>query len=238
MKNTSEEKCQTPGRPYLLGTKPDGKTAILIQPNCGLWSCPYCARLRQHEWFLHALKGVTALMEKGYVVDMITLTSRGGRGRTRERSLQAFVTGWPKLAKRVKYAQKTLTYMAVPEQHKNGVVHWHVLANNTLARRWWKDSAYCCGLGYQVELSRINDAGIGAHYAAKYVGKAAGTTRWPKGFRRVRASQDWPKVEMPKVETADWQVFSDYGKAMFEVYMLRDSGVEVEIKCDPPWVVD
>jgi len=232
MQNGDFERCETPNRPYLLGTKPDGKTAVLIKPNCGLWTCPYCAQQRKSEWFLTAYKGVTVLQEKGLDVAMISLTSRGGKGRTRARALESFLVGFPKLRKKAVYRMGTFSYIAIPEQHKNGIMHLHVLCNNLETPHWWHDAAYKSGLGYQADVRQVDEPGKGAFYVAKYIDKHLAFGLWPKGFRRVRTSQDWPRVDLEPESDADWEVFQDWGKAMWRVHMLRDYGITVEVRCE------
>lgn len=52
-----------------------------------------------------------------------------------------------------------------------------------------------CGLGCQYDLSRLESVEAGSRYAAKYLFKAGiFETVWPKGWKRVRYSQSWPKL--------------------------------------------
>lgn len=226
--------CETPGRPYLLGLKPDGKSAILVQPDCGLWSCDHCAEKKKSEWFLHAMRGAAEIQSRGQQAAMITLTSRGGRGRTRERAQAAFEAGFPKLRKRVKYYQDTWSYLAVPEQHKNGIMHMHILANNELPRRWWKDTAYSCGLGFMADVSIVTQASDAAWEVSKYIGKQLKVTYWPPGFRRVRTSRDWPKAQLPIDTSWTWQTFFDWQQAYLEATIAEHYGAQLDIRCKPP----
>ncbi|MES2213172.1 MAG: hypothetical protein V4490_08575 [Pseudomonadota bacterium] len=51
------------------------------------------------------------------------------------------------------------------------------------------------GLGYQYDISRLSSVEAGSRYAAKYLFKEAiFNTVWPKGWRRVRYSNNWPKL--------------------------------------------
>ncbi len=57
-----------------------------------------------------------------------------------------------------------------------------------------------CGLGRQYDISRIESAEACSRYVAKYLFKASVfETVWPSGWRRVRYSQNWPRL--PEVKT-------------------------------------
>lgn len=224
----SDDQCRTPGRPYILGRKTGENKAIFFRPDCGQWSCPHCAQKRKSGWFLTAYKGTSELINNGHWVYMITVTSRGGKGRTKEKAMDAFKSGWPALRKRATYWQGEFEYILIPEQHKNGIMHVHILANNILTKRWWKDNAFACGLGYMVDTTRVESAGAGAWYVSKYIDKHLAYLQWPKGFRRIRTSAGWPRVKPPEgPDDTDYSVFNDYGLALWDIHLLRDMGVEV-----------
>jgi hypothetical protein len=68
-----------------------------------------------------------------------------------------------------------------------------------------------CGLGRQYDLSRVQNFEAGSRYMAKYLFKEnIFTTKWPKGWRRVRYSQGWPKLPeikgeaFPLIKKPDW----------------------------------
>jgi len=57
-----------------------------------------------------------------------------------------------------------------------------------------------CGLGRQYDISGLGSVEGASRYVAKYLFKASVfDTVWPKGWRRVRYSQNWPKL--PEKET-------------------------------------
>lgn len=229
-----EPVCNGKNRPYIIGRKSGEKRAILFQPDCGQWGCEYCAEKRKNEWFLRAFKGVSDFQSQGLNMAFLTLTSRGGSGRTRDAALIAFKVGWPKLRKRAKYEQGRLSYLLIPEQHKNGVIHAHVLANNELSQRWWKDNAYQSGLGYMVQIAPILDPAGGALYVVKYIGKQLECNTWPAGFRRVRVSQDWPTLQLTDGDPAmEYEVYSRLGDAMWNVHLLQDAGFTVDMLLEP-----
>jgi hypothetical protein len=58
-----------------------------------------------------------------------------------------------------------------------------------------------CGLGRQYDISPVESVEAGSRYMAKYLFKETiFTTKWPKGWRRVRYSQNWPKLPEVKGE--------------------------------------
>lgn len=68
-----------------------------------------------------------------------------------------------------------------------------------------------CGLGRQYDISRVSSVEAGSRYMAKYLFKESiFNTFWPKGWRRVRYSQSWPKLADIKgdafilMQKSDW----------------------------------
>lgn len=229
MNNHTPEYCQAPGRPYIVGRNPETKQAIIFRPPCDSWACPYCAEVKSKSWQLNAFKGVTDFQNQGVRLSFVTLTSRGGKGRTRDRSIDSFRLAFPKLARRVKYQQGDFEYIAIPEQHKNGIVHLHMIATGALSLRWWKDNAFYCGLGYIAHVRDVEHGGAAARYVSKYVGKDFIGVQWPKGYRRVRASQNWPRLEQIGLpEQWDYEVFRDWGALNWEAHYLEDLGYLVK----------
>jgi len=83
-----------------------------------------------------------------------------------------------------------------------------------------------CGLGRQYDLSRLESVEGASRYVAKYLFKETiFSEQWPKGWRRVRYSQNWPKL--PEVK----------GDAMilltaFDWLALAKKAVRIETKND------
>lgn len=226
-----EDSCQTKNRPFVFSSRENGDV-VVFKPNCGLWSCEFCGAQRAHLWFLHAWRGATVYKEAGKPLQFVTITVRGGTWRSQEASIRAFSASWPKLRKRATYEQKSeLDYIAIAEAHKNGVMHLHILATSELKKRWWKDNAFLTGMGYQADVSPVDSAARAAHYVTKYCTKAIGAQLWPKGFRRVRTSQNWPKVAdiEPSEPSEPSEVFGSIAAAQNHVWELIDSGLHIVI---------
>lgn len=163
-------------------------------------------------------------------MSFITLTSRGGENRTRDHALESFKRAWPKLRKRATYANGGFEYLAIPEQHKNGIVHFHLVAVCGLKKRFWKDNAFETGLGYMADVVALSDSGYVPSYVAKYLGKQFCRMVWPENFRRARASKNWPELIEPNAPlNYVWEVFRSPAALQWEIYLLRDSGYTVSV---------
>lgn len=227
------DRCDTPGRPYLVGKSKEKMEAFVFQPDCKLWACPYCAEQNKRLWAVIALNGTNKLLDAGKRMSFITLTTRGGKGRTRESSLEAIAKGFPIVRRKAKYHMGEFEYFMIPEQHKNGIVHAHLIATNTLKKRFWKDASYHAGLGYIADVQDMDNAGMVPWYVSKYMGKEVHKLVWPKGFRRVRVSRGWPKLpEREQDESMEYSVFQNWLAAEWELMMLEDYGYTIDIKCD------
>jgi hypothetical protein len=229
MKATEDLECSGTGRPFIVGSNSETNQALIFKPDCGNWKCPACAEKKAKVWVLDAFRGAGILQAGGRNVDFVTLTTRGGRGRTRERSINSFRKHWPILRKRAAYYGGPLEYLAIPEQHKNGVVHLHLLITNELSKRWWKDNAYLVGLGFMVAVEPVDHAGEAGLYVAKYLGKQYVHICWPRGFRRARASKGWPRLPaVDRPEGWHYEVFRDWGAVNWEAHLLTDLGYIVK----------
>jgi len=190
--------CKTPNRPWMVAQNEDTKMAIFFHPTCKLWSCPYCARVNANRWILRGLVGSQTLLAQGHKPSFVTLTAH--ERLSAAQSFRVFPLAWPKLYRRYKRAVEQgdpKAFIAVPErQPQSGKHHCHLIITGGLSKRWWKDNARECGLGYQ---SDVKDANLGAAgYLAKYLGKTL-DEKWPKGKRRVNTSRSWPKLpDMPE----------------------------------------
>ena len=76
----------------------------------------------------------------------------------------------------------------------------YVARHDTLQTELLERACFECGLGWQYDLSALQSVEGASRYVAKYLFKeTVFTTVWPKGWRRVRYSQNWPKL--PEVKT-------------------------------------
>lgn len=72
---------------------------------------------------------------------------------------------------------------------------WFKAKHDTLQSEICERSCADSGLGYQYDLSRVKSVEAGSRYVSKYLFKESiFQTVWPKGWRRVRYSNSWPKL--------------------------------------------
>lgn len=193
--------------PHLTGINENEHSAILVKATCKMWNCPTCAARAAKFWIAKVINGVNKLGGNWY---FFTITSnRYFRGT---RSIKAIREGWKKLYNRILalYGKdaSSLYYVKVWEQHKNGTFHLHLLANFPITRKWLKDNAHGCGLGYQAHVKSIDNAGQVAGYMAKYTLKNGfieqGGVAIPKGLRRIETSHKWPDFPRLKGSQYEW----------------------------------
>jgi hypothetical protein len=178
------------------------KIAVCFRPRCKTWQCPACAEINRRRWVVRAYKGAEHLMQDGRQFDMLTLTSHPRLSA--EQTVWVFRRAWPKLRKRAQRSAPGMHYFMIPEKHADGRLHIHALTDAGLPTRFWKDNGAQCGLGFMNEEAPARDAARAAFYAAKYLSKQLQGETWPKGFRRVRTSQNWPTL--PKLAPpAGWE---------------------------------
>ena len=222
------ENCQSPNRPYLQAVNHQHNVAVLFQPACKLWGCPVCGPRNKRRWIARAIHGITALRGKNCPVGFLTLTSH--EKLRKDASWRVFPAAWKKLYARWQRAagDQHLAYMAVPERHKDGSLHTHMIVTGSLPERWWKDNARACGMGYMADLQEVVDLGVGG-YVGKYLGKTL-DEKWPKNKRRINVSHSWPKLpEMPGLP--EWEFAKLPSRTALNQHMsaLEKDGYDVTI---------
>lgn len=224
--------CVTKNRPFLIAEHEQNKVAVIYQPRCKRWDCPYCAARNAAFWTARAIHGSKELSSMGYELAFVTVTSRPRL--TPERSIEIFSQAWPRLRDRIKKVNgKKYEYLLVPEKHKSGVLHAHLITTAFFTKRWLKDNAYAAGLGYIADRQRLEKPEQAGGYVSKYLAKSLPGEQWPKGFRRVRTSQGWPELpEAEKLPGWEYDAVMSEGQAMWEYHLLIDLGYRVYMTAD------
>lgn len=194
--------------PVTVGFNLDGKCKPIY---CGQWSCQECAkrlakkwakRVRDHINFQSA-QHLAAVGEPGADYWFITLTL-GSRYKTTIRGFEVLPKLWKRLHQQIKRKHPDWQYVAFVEgQPRRGwMPHFHIISNiplpvkrnkyGRITKHATHDYAYRMGWGFQAEQEQVNSA-RNAMYMAKYATKQSPKT--PRGFRRVRPSQNWRKLD-------------------------------------------
>jgi len=196
------EKCPKTVGMYVVGVNHQEKKAMIFTPNCKQWSCEVCSLKNAKRWIARIINGVNQLGGDWY---MLTLTSHEHMRGT-EKSLKCLRDGFSKLYDRMKRRFGSISYVKVWEMHEDKTLHLHFLINVKMPKKWLKDNARACGLGYQIDVHEIDNAGQVAGYVAKYTLKnAAFLPEMPKGLRRIQASLNFPKLPQINSFSKDWQ---------------------------------
>lgn len=224
--------CQSPLKINIIGVNQVAKQAIIFNPRCKKWDCPFCAGLNTEGWLHRGLRGAMEIAAEGRELRFVTLTSKPYA--TPNMSIYFFKLNWPKLVRRAAYHTKKVNgqswaFLLIPEQHKTGRLHCHMIASTHLKSKWWKDNANSTGFGYMAKSDEIDHPAKVAGYVVKYLAKSVEFQYWPKGFRRVRTSRNWPK-ELPEIRP-DWDFEShNDDEAMIEKYNLTKAGYKITDK--------
>jgi len=178
----------------------DEHRALVTDADCDSWKCPECSERLAVRWGLRAEIGARRLIETGVALDFITLTSHE-KLKTFEACEVAWRDAWHKLHHRLNKRSNVREYLLIPERHKDGRMHAHALWTFGVSRRWLKDNARACGLGYQADVKHVDEAYKAVRYVTKYIGKSLGEGV-PSHFRRVRISSGWAEISQPVSEAS------------------------------------
>jgi len=221
----SKNPCTRPPQNWLLGKDPLTKVAILIQPRCKTWACPTCGAGNARRWIARIINGVNHMDGIWW---MFTLTAHENwRGQTA--SVLNLRQGWHKLMKRARREFGNSTYCKVWEMHADGTFHLHGLVDRNWGERWLKDNARECGIGYQVDIHPVDNAGQVAGYIAKYMLKSGNVQKegyvFPKNLHRIEVSQNWLKLpELAEFERFQWGIYKSVDAAKrYADWLQRDN---------------
>jgi hypothetical protein len=151
-------------------------------------------------------RGAEYFEKIGFPVQFTTLTMHR-KVRDRDASIERWRETWPKLRKRCKRACPEFHYATLPEKHKDGTVHFHLLETSGLAERWYKDNCASIGLGFMVDVQAVRNASRAVSYVTKYLTKSLQVDNWPTGFHRFRFSAQWPDIGSVETPSEQWRVF-------------------------------
>lgn len=160
----------------------------MVAVPCGLWACPTCSKHNARMWAWRAKLQIDTDDRQAF---FWTLTMRGGYKKASD-AYEDIPRMFDSLRKFIRRENGEWTYLAFVEGQpkRGGMPHFHIISMCGAPYRL-KDLAWYYGFGYQAKEIKI-ESPQAASYVAKYASK--GDKSIPKGFRRVRASQDWEKL--------------------------------------------
>lgn len=207
--------------PMDVAFSPKGSARILY---CGKWSCDICAKVNAKEWADRAYYGITHPLYVGHKPRFWTFTLPPSC-TTPKQGYQMLPRLWDTLRKEIQRSQKKFVYLAFVEGQpkRSNMPHFHVLVYAKVPPQYnlrknpdenIKDFAAHCGFGWSAKDIPVNGYSA-AWYVSHYASK--GCPDIPKGFRRVRCCQAWPKV--PKKKSDPFFVRAKNEK--IDAYLLR-----------------
>lgn len=222
----ASQPCITENRPYLVGVTEAEKIAILTRPPCKMWKCKPCAARNARRWLARIINHINLYPDANW--RFFTLTAHE-KWRGREASTKNLRQGWKKLYNRLKRRWGSMFYLKVWESHADGSFHLHGFINIRIKKSFLKKHARSCGMGYQVDIQGVRNAGQAAGYVAKYFLKSEVIGEYPKGLRRIEASQNWTKLPELHAETLlTWFVQQTREGQLNRALSFYQRGFEIE----------
>jgi len=186
----------------------DGNKILIVRTRCNMWTCPYCAGIKQKMWRARIIQHINENKDSNWCWFTLTAHSKA-RGLA---SLANIRKAWDTLVKRMKRLYGAFQYCRVFERHKDGAYHLHCIASfhfgDIKLRRsrkdgtqteysvWLKTNATQLGMGYYTHADDIQGAhgGFIASYVTKYMTKLSDVAKGEIGrVRRIQVSQGWAK---------------------------------------------
>lgn len=155
---------------------------------CDRWGCDACRQVLSYRWATRVRYGMALHGGASY---HWTLTLPG-KIKTSAFAFMALPSMWDNLRKTMQREHKKWDYAAFVEihPHRTGIAHFHIITFEASSTRI-KDRAAHAGFGYMAT-EQLIEGWEAAFYVTKYTSKQG--KQMPKGFRRVRLSQAWPKL--------------------------------------------
>lgn len=158
---------------------------------CDQWKCDYCGHVLAWRWAERVRFGIALWPGPAY---FWTLTLPGWVDSP-ARGYEILPQRWDNIRREMQHETEDFQYAAFVEAHPHrmDIPHFHIISLCKAPARL-KDMAVAAGFGYQAKEVQINGS-MAASYVSKYTSKQG--RQMPKGFRRVRISQAWPRLPDP-----------------------------------------
>lgn len=194
--------CPTPMRMF-------NAEANVVSVACDRWKCDICRQVLSYRWAVRVRYGMAL---HGGTAYHWTLTLPG-KIKSSAFAFMVLPNLWDNLRKTMQRERKRWDYAAFVEihPHRTGIAHFHIVSFEVSQTRI-KDRAAHAGFGYMAT-EQLIEGWEAAFYVSKYTSKQG--AQMPKGFRRVRLSQGWPKLpdaiyEIPLIPMRPRETLSAY----------------------------
>jgi hypothetical protein len=218
-----EKECEygAPFFAYGLTNKSFG----VAQGCCNHWDCQRCGIMRAKHEYGRIVEGIRAISRDSRISFItITCRGRDLRRDDAMRGYLVWTNKFLDACRaKAKRAGQAWIYVQVTEIQRRGHPHSHILTTfdpkdtepgyvekwetskdgkkvvvqaDALRSLWLQKQVIRSGLGEQYDISFVDSAEGASRYVAKYMFKeTAFTADWPKGWKRVRYSQTFPRLE-------------------------------------------
>jgi len=185
----------------------------IFQTCCNHWECPVCGVVRAKQEYRRIVNGCEILAVK-HKLYFWTLTCRGREISLAEAEQKYYA--WTNVLltnarTKAKRATAFWAYVQVTErQHKNRAhPHSHVITTflpedakltrdekggDAYISQWFSRANFSAGLGEQHRITLVKSASAVSRYVAKYMFKDTMTETFPPKWKRVRYSENFPKL--------------------------------------------
>lgn len=193
----------------------------IFQSCCNHWECPVCGETRAKQEYRRIVNGCEILAIE-HELYFWTLTCRGREislAEAEERYYEwtnVLLTNARTSARRT---EKFWAYVQVTERQKKTRRHPHSHIITTflpedaretkdargrtgIVSGWFSRANSTAGLGTEHRISKVESAAAVSRYVAKYMFKDTMTETFPPKWKRVRYSQNFPKLPPPAYDLA------------------------------------
>lgn len=175
------------------------ENGVVFPIRCKQWGCKVCAPINALHWAIEVANGVQALFSAGVRPKFLTIT-QGSKVQTVEYAYSILHTQWDKFRRKWQAwsdQQGTPTFYAAfveGQERRKGMPHFHIIGSYLPDKETVRDWVVSSGFGFQVALMDVKPNSGAAWYVSKYSTKSTDAGYMPKGFRRCRLSQNWPRL--------------------------------------------
>jgi len=118
------------------------------------------------------------------------------------------------------------TLVRKPKKQERGQPQYVI--SEVLRSDWFTGQVKRSGLGEQYEITKVRNAEAASRYVAKYLFKPTiFTTDWPKGWKRIRYSQGFPKAEEMKTDAIVLLTREDWVKLSYHALVVNCPDLDV-----------